>query len=63
MLGGLEDMIWTNTNILTLHYDLDLECSNPIFFHNTLWLVKMYQQTKFGCQETNSSEKIEESHT
>ena len=29
MLDGLEH-IWTNTDILTLHCDLDLECSHPI---------------------------------
>ena len=32
MFGGLEDIIWTNINILTLGCDLDLEKSNPIFF-------------------------------
>ena len=39
MLGGLEDITWTNTDILTLHCDLDLECSYPIFFirHSGLW--------------------------
>ena len=39
MPGGLED-IWTNINILTLHCDLDPECSNPSFFstgHSSLW--------------------------
>ena len=54
MPGGLEDIIWTNINILTLRCDLDPECSNPTFFHRTLWLVMMYQQTKFGCQGINS---------
>ena len=49
VFGCLEDTIWTNTHILTLHCDLDLECSYP-FFHKTLWLVIMYHQTKFGCQ-------------
>ena len=29
MFRSLEDIIWTNTDILTLHYDLDREC---IFF-------------------------------
>ena len=32
MLGSVEDIIWTNTDILTLHCDLDLECSDPSFF-------------------------------
>ena len=34
--GGLEDIIWINIDILTLHCDLDLECSNPIFPEVTL---------------------------
>ena len=49
--GGLEDIIWTNIDILTLRCDLDLECSNPLFFcfvYKTLLLMMMYQQTKFG---------------
>ena len=50
MFGGLEDIIWTNINILTLRCDLDPECSNPVFFHRTLWFKMMYHQTKFGCQ-------------
>ena len=32
IFGGLEDIIWTNIEILTLYCDLDLECSNPFFF-------------------------------
>ena len=36
MFGSLEDNIWTNTDILTLHCDLDLECSNSIFSQDTL---------------------------
>ena len=32
MFGGLDDIIWTNTDILTLCCDLDLECSNQFFF-------------------------------
>ena len=36
MFGGLEDIIWRITNILTLHCDLDFECSNPFFSQNTL---------------------------
>ena len=60
MCGGLEDISWTNTNILTLHCDLDPECSNPIFFHMTLWVKMMYHKTKFGCQGINSSGNIVE---
>ena len=58
MPGGLEDIIWTNINILTLRCDLDPECSK--FFHRTLWLMMMDHQTKFGCQGINSSENIVE---
>ena len=36
MLGGLEDIIWTNINILILCCDLDLERSDPIFSQDTL---------------------------
>ena len=32
MLGSLEDIICKNNDSLTLCFDLDLECSNPIFF-------------------------------
>ena len=32
MFGGLEDIIWTNMNIVTIHCDLDPECRNSIFF-------------------------------
>ena len=38
MFVSLED-IWTNIDILTLHCDHDLECSNPFFFHKTLWVM------------------------
>ena len=44
MFGGLEDITWTNINLLGLHCDLDLECSNPsffFFFGRTLWLMMM----------------------
>ena len=63
MFGGLEDIIWTNINILTLRYDLDPECSNLFFFfffHRTLWLMILYHKAKFGCQGINSSETIVE---
>ena len=36
MLGSLENIIWTNINILTPHCDLELECSYPIFSQDTL---------------------------
>ena len=61
MFGGLEDIIWTNINILTLRCDLDPEYSNPFFFR-TLWLMMVYHQTKFGCQGINSLENIVESY-
>ena len=32
MFEGSEDIIWTNTDILTLCCDLDLECGNPFSF-------------------------------
>ena len=60
MFGGLEDIIWTNTDILTLDCKLDLECSYPIFFQKTLWLLMMYHQTKFSCQGNNTSQDVAE---
>ena len=36
MLGGLENIICTNINILTLRSDLDPECSNTSFSLDTL---------------------------
>ena len=36
MFGTLEDIIWTNTDILTLHCDLELERNNPIVSQDTL---------------------------
>ena len=36
MFGSFENIIWINSDILTLHCDLDLECSNPIFPQDTL---------------------------
>ena len=39
MFGRLEDIIWTKstfTDTLKIHCDLDLECSNPVFPHDTL---------------------------
>ena len=63
MFGGLEDIIWTNIDILTLHCDLDLECSNPFKkkkFSQDILAYDVYYQTKFGCQGINSSEDIVE---
>ena len=60
MFGSLEDIIWTNTNSLTLHCNLDLQSSYPIFFQKTLWLMMMYHQTMFGCGGINKSEDIAE---
>ena len=56
LFGGLEHINWTNTDILTLHCDLDFDCSYPICCHKTLWLMMMYHQIKFGCQKINSPE-------
>ena len=36
MFDGLEAIIWTNINILTLRNDLDPEFSNPFFSLGTL---------------------------
>ena len=47
MLGGFEGIIWINIDNLTICCDLDLECSNSVF-HETVWLIMMYHQTKFG---------------
>ena len=57
ILGGLEDIIWTNINILTLCCDLDPECSNN-YFHRTLasydissdqvWLPRNQQFRKYS---------------
>ena len=51
----------TFTDILNLRCGLDLERSNPIFSHRTLWLMMMlYYQTKFGCTRTSSLEDTTE---
>ena len=60
MFNGLEDIIWTNIDILTLHCDLDLERSNLFFFHKTLWLIMIGHQTKFGRQGINTSQNMVE---
>ena len=41
MFGGVENNMWTNSEILTLRCDLDLERSKPFFFltrYSGLWL-------------------------
>ena len=43
MFGGLEDIIWTNSNIVTIRCDLDPECSNPIFFTGVRWCFEPSQ--------------------
>ena len=62
MLGNLEDVIWTNTNIFypSLLPWPWMQLSN--FVHKTLWLMMVYHQTKSGCQGINNSEDIVESH-
>ena len=40
---SLKDLIWTNVNILTLHCDLDLECSHPFFSRVLLFFVVCVQ--------------------
>ena len=61
MFCSLENTIWTNTDILTLHCNLDLKCNNP-FLNKTLWLMMMYHQTRFNCQGIKSSEDTVESY-
>ena len=41
MLGGLEDVIWTNINILTLCVTLTLNAVIQ-FFHRKLRLIMLY---------------------
>ena len=61
MFGGLEDITWTNINILSLHCDLDPEHSNPFFFFLSLdtlpyvdvssdqvWLARNQQFKKYS---------------
>ena len=36
MFGGLEDIIWTNINILALRCDFNPECSHPFFSEDTV---------------------------
>ena len=50
---GLKDIIWTNTDILTLCCDLDLENSKSTFLHDTL-----AHNTKFGDKMFVSLEDI-----
>ena len=62
--GGLsfscpEDIVWQTFSDIKFCCDLDLEYSNPFFFFlETLLLMIMYLQTKFGSKKINSSEDI-----
>ena len=60
MFGSLEDVIWKNTDILTLHCDLDLECSNPYFFYKTLAYDHVSSDQVWLSRNQNSSEDIVE---
>ena len=61
-IGHTEEyIIRTNIiDILNLPSHLDLECSNPIFFHRTLRLMVLYYQTKVGCKRTSILEDTTE---
>ena len=60
MFGGLDDIVWTNIDILTLRCDFDLEYSNPIFSYGTLaydyvssdcvWLPKNQQFSRYNIK-------------
>ena len=49
----------TFTDILNIHCDLDLECSNPIFSTGHR-LMMLYYQNKVGCKPTSSLEDTTE---
>ena len=57
MFVGLEGIIWTNTDILTLYCDLDLDYSNPIF-HRTLWLMMLHHHIKFSNKKLCGSQDV-----
>ena len=57
MFSGLEDIIWTNINILSLHCDLDIEHNEQIFLH-TLFLMMLHDHTRFGDKIFCGSEDI-----
>ena len=60
MLGGLENIIWINIDILTPHCDLDLEGNNQLFPQDALaydnlssdqvWLPKNQQFRRYSSQ-------------
>ena len=60
MFGSLENIIWMNIDILTLHCDLDLEGNNPLFPQDALayeylssdqvWLPKNQQFRRYSSQ-------------
>ena len=56
MLGGLENIIWINIDILTLRCDLDLECNNPIFPQDPPAYDAIL--SKFGYKQTSILEHI-----
>ena len=59
MFCGSEHIIRTNIHWrIEPSLRLDLECSNPFFFHRTLWLMMLYYQTKFDCKQTSSLEEL-----
>ena len=59
MFVGLEDIIWTNIDILAFAVTLILIAVIQ-FFHRTLQLMMQYYQTKSGCKWNSSLEDIAE---
>ena len=63
ILGGLEDLMWTN---IYWYFEppfavtLTLNVLILFFFDKTLWIIMMYHWTKFGWQKFSSSEDIVE---
>ena len=41
LVVSLEDITWTNIDILTLHCDLDHEFNNPLFFQKPLLFMML----------------------
>ena len=62
MFDGLEDIIRTNSNVLTFAVPLTLNAVIH-FFHRTLCLIMIYHQTKDGYRGINSSENKFESYS
>ena len=57
MFVGLEDIIWTNIDILTFAVTLTLTAVIQ-FFHRTLWLMMLHHYTKFRNKMFYGSEDI-----